>query len=207
MTAYRKQDGGAGLSLLSRYILVSSANWCHYSAWYSIIIKIVPSRMRGVGGGAWWMTDRDGFGHSQEVVWSASGHMGLAAARGGVKLKAGGERERESVWLVTDDITVRQRSKLTEQDRDWQLPWTHRSSGYNRQKRLRRCSCRMSELSSETWRVQDQQVTVWLINKQLIDGHGTLSVTLFILTKSISECRPVPWWLPGFHSGSSSLEH
>lgn len=39
------------------------------------------------------MIDRDGFGHSQEVVRSASGHMGLAAAWGGVKLKAeGGER-------------------------------------------------------------------------------------------------------------------
>lgn len=29
----------------------------------------------------------------------------------------------------------------------------------------------------------------------------------FVLTKNISECRPVPWWPPGFHSGSSSLEH
>lgn len=103
-----KTRRGAGLSLLSRYILVSSANRCHYSAWYSIIIKIVPSKMRGVGGGAWWMTDRDGFGHSQEVVWSASGHMGLAAARGGVKLKAGGgresERERASDWLLMTSL-------------------------------------------------------------------------------------------------------
>lgn len=39
------------------------------------------------------MIDRDGFGHSQEVVRSASGHMGLATAGGGVKLKAG-ETER-----------------------------------------------------------------------------------------------------------------
>lgn len=42
----------------------------------------------GAGGGALWMIDRDGFGHSQEVVRSASGHMGLAAAGGGIKLKA-----------------------------------------------------------------------------------------------------------------------
>lgn len=34
------------------------------------------------------MIDRDGFGHSQEVVRSASGHVGLAAAGGGIKLKA-----------------------------------------------------------------------------------------------------------------------
>lgn len=40
------------------------------------------------GGGALWVIDRHGFGHSQEVVRSASGHMGLAAAGGGVKLKA-----------------------------------------------------------------------------------------------------------------------
>ena len=33
------------------------------------------------------MIDRDGFGHSQEVVRSASGHVGLATAGGGVKLK------------------------------------------------------------------------------------------------------------------------
>lgn len=46
--------------------------------------------MRGgeAGGGALWMIDRDGFGHSQEVVRSASGHMGLAAAGGGIKLQA-----------------------------------------------------------------------------------------------------------------------
>lgn len=45
--------------------------------------------MRGGGrGGASWMVDRDGFGHSQEVVGSASGHVGLATAGGGVKLKA-----------------------------------------------------------------------------------------------------------------------
>lgn len=43
---------------------------------------------RVVGGGALWMIDRGGFGHSQEVVRSASGHMGLATAGGGVKLKA-----------------------------------------------------------------------------------------------------------------------
>lgn len=42
----------------------------------------------GAGGGALWMIDRDGFGHSQEVVRSASGHMGLAAAGGRIKLKA-----------------------------------------------------------------------------------------------------------------------
>lgn len=35
------------------------------------------------------MIDRGGVGHSQEVVRSASGHVGLAAAGGGVKLKAG----------------------------------------------------------------------------------------------------------------------
>lgn len=34
------------------------------------------------------MTDRDGAGHSQEVVGSASGHVRLTAARGGVKLQA-----------------------------------------------------------------------------------------------------------------------
>ena len=45
-------------------------------------------------GVALWMIDRDGFGHSQEVVRSASGHMGLTTARGRVKLKAiGGKRE------------------------------------------------------------------------------------------------------------------
>lgn len=33
------------------------------------------------------MIDRDDFGHSQEVVGSASGHVGLPAAGGGVKLK------------------------------------------------------------------------------------------------------------------------
>lgn len=32
---------------------------------------------------------QDGVGHSQEVVRSASGHVGLPAARSGVKLKAG----------------------------------------------------------------------------------------------------------------------
>lgn len=47
----------------------------------------------GAGGGALWMIDRDGFGHSQEVVRSASGHMGLAAAGGGIKLKAGEEEK------------------------------------------------------------------------------------------------------------------
>lgn len=35
------------------------------------------------------MADRDGVEHLQEVVRSASGHMGLATAGGGVKLKAG----------------------------------------------------------------------------------------------------------------------
>lgn len=39
------------------------------------------------------MIDKGGCGHSQEVVRSASGHMGLAAARGGIKLKAGRGRE------------------------------------------------------------------------------------------------------------------
>ena len=34
------------------------------------------------------MIDRDDFGHSQEVVRSASGHMGFAAAGGRVELKA-----------------------------------------------------------------------------------------------------------------------
>lgn len=34
------------------------------------------------------MIDRDRFGHSQKVIRSASGHMGLATAGGGVKLKA-----------------------------------------------------------------------------------------------------------------------
>lgn len=43
------------------------------------------------------MIDRDGFGHSQEVVGSASGHVGLAAAGGGVKLKAEEEAEGGSV--------------------------------------------------------------------------------------------------------------
>ena len=39
--------------------------------------------------------------------------------------------------------------------------------------------------------------------------NATLGVPLtsLLLTKSIWECHPVPWWLPGFHSGSSSLEH
>ena len=35
------------------------------------------------------MMNRDGFGHSQEVVWSASGHMGLSTARSRVELQAG----------------------------------------------------------------------------------------------------------------------
>ena len=34
------------------------------------------------------MIDRDDFGHSQEVVWSASGHMGLSTARSRVELQA-----------------------------------------------------------------------------------------------------------------------
>lgn len=41
------------------------------------------------------MIDRGGVGHSQEVVRSASGHVGLAAAGGGIKLKAGrGKKNR-----------------------------------------------------------------------------------------------------------------
>ena len=52
----------------------------------------------GWGGGASWMIDRDGFGHSQEVVRSASGHVGLATTGGGVKLKA---EEAERVGLLT----------------------------------------------------------------------------------------------------------
>lgn len=47
------------------------------------------------------MIDRDGFGHSQEVVRSASGHMGLAAAGGGVKLKA---EEAERVRLLMTSL-------------------------------------------------------------------------------------------------------
>lgn len=47
------------------------------------------------------MIDRDGFGHSQEVVRSASGHMGLAAAGGGVKLKA---EEAKRVRLLTTSL-------------------------------------------------------------------------------------------------------
>lgn len=43
---------------------------------------------REAGGGALWMIDKGCFGHSQEVVGSASCHMGLAAAGGGVKLQA-----------------------------------------------------------------------------------------------------------------------
>lgn len=43
---------------------------------------------RVVGGGALWMNDTDGFGHSQEVVRSASGHVRLAAAGRRIKLKA-----------------------------------------------------------------------------------------------------------------------
>lgn len=42
----------------------------------------------------------DGFGQSQEVVGSASSHVGLTAAGGGVKLKAegvGGEVSGRSV--------------------------------------------------------------------------------------------------------------
>lgn len=41
------------------------------------------------------MIDKGGFGHSQEVVRSASGHMGLAAARGRIKLKAGIGKEKK----------------------------------------------------------------------------------------------------------------
>lgn len=51
------------------------------------------------GGGAdraFWVIDRGSFGHSQEVVRSASGHVGLAAAGGGIKLKAGRGKRRES---------------------------------------------------------------------------------------------------------------
>lgn len=59
--------------------------------------------MKGVGGQggeegeASWMIDRCGFGHSQEVVRSASGHMGLAAAWGGVELKA--EEEEKGLLM------------------------------------------------------------------------------------------------------------
>lgn len=49
------------------------------------------------------MIDRDGFGHSQEVVRSASGHMGLATAGGGVKLK---ERVFQSVVQFHDGCLV-----------------------------------------------------------------------------------------------------
>lgn len=41
------------------------------------------------------MIDKGGFGHSQEVVRSASGHMGLATARGGIKLKARRGKEKK----------------------------------------------------------------------------------------------------------------
>lgn len=57
----------------------------------------------GAGGGALWMIDRDGFGHSQEVVRSASGHMGLAAAGGGIKLKAE-EEEKVRQRLQTSPL-------------------------------------------------------------------------------------------------------
>lgn len=47
------------------------------------------------------MTDRDGAGHSQEVVRSASGHVRLATAGGGVKLQAV-ERDR----FVSDNFLL-----------------------------------------------------------------------------------------------------
>lgn len=54
------------------------------------------------------MIDKGGFGHSQEVVRSASGHMGLTTARGGIKLKAGRGKEkkvrRQVVSSVQKDI-------------------------------------------------------------------------------------------------------
>lgn len=52
-----------------------------------------------MGRGGWSFVDdgRGCFGHSQEVVGSASGHMGFTAARGGVKLKA---EETEETSLV-----------------------------------------------------------------------------------------------------------
>lgn len=45
------------------------------------------------------------FGHSQEVVGSASGHMGLTTARGGVKLKA--EETEETSLVLTSSSEVR----------------------------------------------------------------------------------------------------
>lgn len=54
------------------------------------------------------MIDKGGFGHSQEVVRSASGHMGLATARGGIKLKArrGKEKKvRQAVSSVQKEYT------------------------------------------------------------------------------------------------------
>lgn len=48
-----------------------------------------PFKMRGVGQGRGLVNDLWGtIGHSQEVVRSASSHMRLAAAGGGVKLQA-----------------------------------------------------------------------------------------------------------------------
>lgn len=66
-------------------VLLSLVQYYYYS-----YLSIQDDRVRGgeAGGGALWMTDRDGFGHSQEVVRSASGHMRLAAAGSGVKLQA-----------------------------------------------------------------------------------------------------------------------
>lgn len=55
------------------------------------------------------MIDKGGCGHSQEVVRSASGHMGLAAARGGIKLKAGRGREnsQETSYIYSFQKQIR----------------------------------------------------------------------------------------------------
>lgn len=60
------------------------------------------------------MIDKGGCGHSQEVVRSASGHMGLAAARGGIKLKAGRGREN-SQEISYSLISERDKMFVTEE--------------------------------------------------------------------------------------------
>lgn len=104
-----KGGGGSQLSSLkSRFI---SQSGVFYSPWYRFR-TFHPNDRVGEGAGlSRWLTGA-GFGHSQEVVGSASGHVGLAAAGGRIELKAGRGRKITHELLQTDKL-VRKTLKPT----------------------------------------------------------------------------------------------